>query len=491
MSDAYTLLAFGGAIVALVLLIAKFKVHPVATLFVIVTTLGLVLGLGGEKTLKLVTEGFGSTMSSVGLLIIFGCVLGKMLELSGAALRITEEALRWFSGRKIPWAIALASAVVGIPLIADTVVLMLIPVVSAIAMRSGMSMMRLGPILYIGAYVMTSLVPPGPGPLAASALLGVDLGQAMLYGALVGIPGIIVATLYLLTIKTYVAPKAEYVDHLPTPVPVGAAGAAGATDGTSGTDGSGADDAPGTAGSAPAGGTTGAGEADGTDAEAARLPSLPLSLIPIFTPILLIMLDSYAVDLVGEKSSLGGVLHFLGAPLMALFIGCLTALPLFGRDWRRKSTLNDLFEAGLKLAALPLALTGVGGALALIIRDTKVADGAADMIRDMGLSPIIVPFLVAAAICTITGSNILGVMTAAAIMEPLMEGLGISALAVYLACGTGAQIMKHANSSGFWVTTTLSNMTVGQGIRSIGVASALSGVTGFAILYVLYATGLV
>ncbi len=97
----------------------------------------------------------------------------------------------------------------------------------------------------------------------------------------------------------------------------------------------------------------------------------------------------------------------------------------------------------------------------------------------------------AAAICTITGSNILGVMTAAAIMEPLAEGLGISALAIYLACGTGAQIMKHANSSGFWVTTTLSNMTVGQGIRSIGVASALSGVTGFAIVYALYGFGVI
>ncbi|AXG82161.1 GntP family permease [Streptomyces paludis] len=490
MSDAYTLLAFGGAIVALVLLIAKFKVHPVATLFVIVTTLGLVLGLGGAKTLKLVTEGFGSTMSNVGLLIIFGCVLGKMLELSGAALRITEEALRWFSGRKIPWAIALASAVVGIPLIADTVVLMLIPVVSAIAMRSGMSMMRLGPILYIGAYVMTSLLPPGPGPLAASALLGVDLGQAMLYGALVGIPGIIVATLYLLTIKTYVAPKPEYVDHL-TAVPAGATTTTGGTGGSSdagGTDGTGGTESKDTGGTGTGTVTSGTGTITGSTE---RMPSLALSLIPIFTPIVLIMLDSYAVDMVGETSRLGGVLRFLGAPLMALFIGCLTALPLFGREWRAKSTLNDLFEAGLKLAALPLALTGVGGALALIIRDTKVADGAADMIRDMGLSPIIVPFLVAAAICTITGSNILGVMTAAAIMEPLMEGLGISALAVYLACGTGAQIMKHANSSGFWVTTTLSNMTVGQGIRSIGVASAVSGVTGFAILYVLYAMGLV
>ncbi|MEU6696314.1 hypothetical protein [Pseudonocardia sp. NPDC046786] len=69
--------------------------------------------------------------------------------------------------------------------------------------------------------------------------------------------------------------------------------------------------------------------------------------------------------------------------------------------------------------------------------------------------------------------------------------MGLSPIAVYLACATGAQIMKHANSSGWWVTTSLSNMTVGQGIRSIGVASVISGVTGFAVLYLLLVTGIV
>lgn len=456
MSDAYTLVAFGAAIAVLVLLIAKFKVHPVATLFIIVTTLGLALGMGGARTLELITEGFGNTLANVGLLIIFGCVLGKMLELSGAAHRITEAALTIFSGKKVPWAVALASTVIGIPLIADTTVLMLIPVVSVLAYQTRMSMMKLGPILYMGAYVMTSLVPPGPGPLAASSLLGVDLGEAMLWGAAVAVPSIIVATIYLLTIKTHVDPKPEFVGHL-----------------------------------AAAGGT-GAGGVDGTDAEEEKhRPKLSMSLVPVFLPVVLIMLNSYVVDMVGADNAVGQVIAFLGQPVIALFIGCLTALPLFGRKWGQKETVNDLFESGLRLAAMPLALTGVGGALATIIRDTEVANSVADMIRDWGLSPIIVPFLVAAAICTITGSNILGVMTAAAIMQPLAETLGISALAIYLACGTGAQIMKHANSSGFWVTTTLSNMTVGQGIRSIGIASALSGVTGFAIVYALYGFGLI
>ena len=185
------------------------------------------------------------------------------------------------------------------------------------------------------------------------------------------------------------------------------------------------------------------------------------------------------------------ILTFVGAPAVALFIGCLLVLPLFGSRWKEKETLNDMFEGGLRVAATPLALTGVGGALALIIRETGVAENVADGIQSVGISPIIIPFLVAAAVCTITGSNILGVMTAAAIMEPLIGSLDLAPIVVYLACACGAQIMKHANSSGFWVTTTLSNMTVGQGIRSIGVASAISGVVGFLVLNAMVLVGIV
>lgn len=267
MSDLYTLAAFGIAIVVLVLLIAKFKVHPVPTLFIIVTALGLALGMGGLGTIELVTEGFGSTLASVGLLVIFGCVLGKMLELGGAALRITEETERLLPGKKLPWGIALASMVIGIPLIADTVVLMLIPIVSVMAHKTGISMMKLGPILYIGAYVFTSTMPPGPGPLAATSLLGVEIGEALLWGFVVGFPGIIVATLYLLRTKTHVDPKPEYIADL-------------------GTDATGS------------GGT-------GTSVDTKPKTSLTLSLIPVLFPISIIILASFLVPVLGAESTRG------------------------------------------------------------------------------------------------------------------------------------------------------------------------------------------
>ncbi|WP_047867517.1 GntP family permease [Nocardiopsis sp. RV163] len=468
MSDIYTLLAFLTAIAVLVLLIARFKVHPVATLFMVVVALGLVLGMGGTETIELVTEGFGGTLASVGLLVIFGCVLGRMLELSGAATKITETALNMFAEKRVPWAIALASTVLGIPLIADTAVVMLIPIVSALAYRTGMSMMKLGPILYLGAYIMTSVVPPGPGPLASASLLGVSMGEAILYGLMVGVPGVIAATVYLSFIKTYVPPKPEFVEHL--------AGAGG----------------PG----APSAGAPGDSEGTGpkTASDGAAAPAnvgLLGSLVPILAPIVLIIVASTAGPVLPEGAWFTEAVLFVGEPTVALFLACLLALPLFRGRWKDKATLNDLFEAGLRIAAMPLALTGVGGALATIIRETGVAENVAAGIEGTGMSPVVIPFLVGAAVCTITGSNILGVMTSAAIMQPLMDDLGLAPIVVYLACATGAQIMKHANSSGFWVTTTLSNMTVGQGIRSIGVASFLSGVTGFLVLNVMIATGVV
>lgn len=463
MSDVYILLMFFLAIVVLVTLIARFKIHPVPTLFIVVVALGLALGMGTD-TISLVQEGFGNTLTSVGLLVIWGCVLGKMLELSGAAMRITDSALKLFKERKIAWGIALASTIVGIPLIADTVVIMLIPIVSVIAARTGRSMMVLGPILYIGAYVMTSVIPPGPGPLASAALLGVDFGEAILYGLAVGIPGIIAAVLYLLTIRTKVAPLAEYVEHL--------------------------DDAKGTGSdSSVSGGATKTKTQSDVEIQPTAKLGLLESLVPILAPIVLIMLSSFVAPLFGEESPVAAVLNFIGTPTVALFLACLMALPLFRGEWHNKKVVNGIVEQGLRMAAMFLALTGIGGSLALIIRETGVAENIAGAIEAANMPPIIIPFLVAAVVCTITGSNILGVMTAAAMMEPLLPTLGLEPLAVYLACATGAQIMKHPNSSGWWITTTMSNMTVGQGIRSTGIASVISGVTGFAVLCILMLTG--
>ena len=109
------------------------------------------------------------------------------------------------------WAILLASAILGIPIWADTVVILLIPIVSNLALQTNKSMMSYGTALYMGALVTASLVPPTPGPVAAAALLHLPLSDAIMWGVLISIPSVFAAGLYCLTLKEPVAPQDEYI----------------------------------------------------------------------------------------------------------------------------------------------------------------------------------------------------------------------------------------------------------------------------------------
>ena len=164
---------------------------------------------------------------------------------------------------------------------------------------------------------------------------------------------------------------------------------------------------------------------------------------------------------------------------------------LTGADGRTKKVMHAWVESALRSSAMPIMVTAMGGALAAFIKNAGVANAVAETVVQFSIPGIIIPILIAALIHVITGSNALGVMTAAALVEPMLGALGISPLAAFLACGTGALMFKHANSSGFWVTVTMSNMDIRQGIRAVGGGSTVAGVTGAAITVILHFAGII
>ena len=211
MSNIYILAIFVIAIAIMILMISKWNIHPAMTLLLVVIALGLSIGLSGAQTMDLVTKGFGDTIGKVGLLFFLGCVLGKLLERTGAAIKITNFMYKVFGKKRAIWAIAIASAILGIPILADTIVIVLMPIVSNLAIQTGASMAQYGTVLYLGAYVTASAVPPTPGPLAAAAFLNLDLSQAIIWGIMISIPGILAGTLYCKYLKINVLPKEEFL----------------------------------------------------------------------------------------------------------------------------------------------------------------------------------------------------------------------------------------------------------------------------------------
>ena len=153
--------------------------------------------------------------------------------------------------------------------------------------------------------------------------------------------------------------------------------------------------------------------------------------------------------------------------------------------------LKNLKQKGINAAAMPIIVTGMGGALATFVKNAGVAEKIAEIIVGSSFPAILIPIIIAALIHVVTGSNSLGVMTAAALVEPMLATLGISPVAAFLACGTGALMFKHANSSGFWVTVSMSNMDVNQGIRAVGGASTVAGLAGAATTCLLVFLGVI
>lgn len=439
MSTSYVLIVFFAILILMVLAISKFKIHASMALLISGILLGILLQFPLGEIEGIINEGFAETLEGVGIVIFLGSVLGIVLERTGGAAKITNSAIKYFGDKYIVWALVFSSALLGIPIWGDTVVILLIPIVSKIALDTGRSMSSLGTILYLGALVTASFVPPTPGPVAAASLLEVPLGEAIIWGIVVSIPSIIVATLYALTLKDHVEPLEEYVNEI-------------------------------------------------KKANDEKTPSLLGSLAPILLPLILIV-GNTAISAIAPDTYIAEVFSFIGSPMVALLSGCILSLSLTGNKWNSKEVLDGYVDKGIGAAAMPILVTGLGGVLAVFIERAGVAEVIAKSVVSLGIPSILIPIILGAILHIVTGSNALAVMTAAALVQPMLGTLGISPLAAFLASGTGSLMFKHANSSGFWVTVTMSNMSVNQGIKSVSVASTIAGGIGALITIVLHYTG--
>ena len=309
MSSAYVLVAFAVCILLMILFISKWKIHPVTSILVATIILAISIGTPWDKIEGIINKGMADTLKSIAIVIVLGCILGKVLEETGAAVSITKATVKLFGEKRVLWAILLASAILGIPIWADTVVILLIPIVSNLALQTNKSMMSYGTALYMGALVTASLVPPTPGPVAAAALLHLPLSDAIMWGVLISIPSVFAAGLYCLTLKEPVAPQDEYIKS----------------------------------------------------AEASKdkpLPSVGTSLAPIILPLVLIFLNT-GINAMFPDTTVAKVFKFVGSPLAALLAGCLFSLVLTGAEWRSKKVMNDWVESALRSSAMPIMVTAM------------------------------------------------------------------------------------------------------------------------------------
>ncbi len=408
------------AVFVLIFLVLRTKVHPLIAMILAACIAGITGGLSVNETLDAITRGFGATLGTIGIVIGLGVMMGRILEVSGAAEQIAYSFVKWLGHRREEWAMALTGYFVSIPIFADSAFVILFPIAKALAKKSNRPLVALGVALAGGLAVTHTMVPPTPGPLGVAGLFGVDVGAMMVLGIALAIPCAMVFVWYAQWLgKKHPGFTEEALtdDDLKT-----------------------------------------VQENYLKDKADRPLPGLMLSLLPIVAPIVLIFIKATInlfPDLAQSDFWLLQVFSFVGSPIIALCISTLIAVYTLVPYLNRHQT-SERLEEGLRTAGIILMVTGAGGALGFVVRESGAGTELAGQMAKLPFSPIMIPFFVATAVRLIQGSGTVAMITSASITAPILAHVpGVNMLFAAQAAVMGSLFFSYFNDSLFWVVNRM------------------------------------
>ena len=446
-SPLVALLGFLGVIIVLLWLIAKWRWHVFLALLVPLMLFGLIPGVQTNNFIAAFEKGFGNTLGSIGVVIVLGSIIAEALRHTGAIQTITRTMIKVVGSSRMPLALTLTGFVLGIAIFSDVAYVILNPLVHSAAkmMNVTIGVMSIG---LVGALQLThAIVPPTPGPLAAAAIVGADIGTTIVFGAIACLAGSLAAWIwgqYVVGPRIKTMASEEYVsdDFL-------------------------------------------------ASAQGAKLPGTWNSYAPIAVPILLISAQSISRLFLDEDHIVRMALAYIGWPVAALSVGVWLSYRNINTPEQRKAAKSQWIEDALRLSAMILVVTGLGGSLSEILKGTPAVDFVSGFFTDYGLPAILLPFVIGIIGNMITGSTTVGVITAASLVAPMLGSLALSPEAAMLAGASGSVIIKYVNSSYFWVCTSLSKLPVKDAILGYGGATLIGGIVSFAVVWVMWAFGVI
>ena len=444
-SPLVALFAFLGVIVLLLFLIAKWRWHVFLALLVPLLLFGVIPGVQRNNFITAFETGFGGTLGSIGVVIVLGSIIAEALRHTGAIQTITQTMVSVVGSKRMPLALTLTGFVLGIAIFSDVAYVILNPLVHSAARMMGVtiSVMSIG---LVGSLQLThAIVPPTPGPLAAAAIVGADIGTTIIFGGIACLAGSLGSWVwgqYVIGPRIPTMAAEEYV-----------------TD-------------------------------DFLDSDAAR-PNAWSSYAPIAVPIVLISAQSVSRLFLPEGHIVRDGLAYIGWPVIALSIGVWLSFRNIRTPEHRKASTNAWVEEALRISAMILVVTGLGGSLSEILRGTPAVDYISGIFAAYGLPAILLPFVIGIIGNMITGSTTVGVITAASLVAPMLGSLNLSPEAAMLAGASGSVIIKYVNSSYFWVCTSLSKLSANDAILGYGGATLVGGIVSFLVVCLLWVLGLV
>lgn len=421
-----------GFLLLLILFISKWKVHPFIALLLIALALGMSLGMGGEETVNVLLKGFSETLRWIAVIIILGAFIGEVLQETGGAFRISDRIVGGVGEEKLPWAMGITGYLISIPVFVDVAYILMQPVTESLAVKSKKPVLYLGLALAAGLTVAHTLIPPTPGPMAVAALLELELGRMLVANLVVAVfamAGGVLFVIYFVKdkwLKYDEKLSARMIQEEEKP-PSGKKG------------------------------------------------NLYFDILPILTPILLIGMGAFT-DFDSDQLW-GQLMNFISLPLVAVLIGAFIAMLQLPAQQKR-STANRLVEQAILKSALVIMITGAGGSLGYVIRETGIQDQIVTFFGAYPFLGIMLPFLVAAILTISTGSITVSLVGTASMIGPMVDSLPISPEMTAAMIGCGSFCVFHANSSFFWLLNRLHDVPPNILYRTYTLQSLVMGLSG-------------
>lgn len=442
------LLIAAGAIALILVLVIRFKLHAFLTLIVVSLLTALATGIPTDQIVTTLISGFGTTLGSVALLVGLGAMLGKLVEHSGGAKVLSDALVNLFGEKRAVFALGLASLIMGFPIFFDAGLVVMLPVIFAVARRMGGNNVLLYGLPAAAAFsVMHVFVPPHPGPVSATELYGANLGLVLLIGLVLALP-VWYVTGYLW--GRFVGRRIQ----LPVPALFGDA-----------------------------------------NEEHPNPPPVGTVIAVMALPLILIFMNTGlealgTVGVIDSEAVWVQVLVMLGSSGVALLISVLVAAVVLGtRRGEHGTVLEQVLDSALGPVCSVILITGAGGMFGGVLRASGIGDALSETLADLGLPVIVAAYLIAVILRVAQGSATVALVTTAGLMAPAVASGGYSALeiaCITLATAAGSVFAGHVNDSGFWLVGRLMGMDVKTTLRTWTVQQSLESVMGFALVGLVF-----
>ena len=425
--------------IALQVVLSVKKVSPFLSLLLVAIATGLLLGMPAATVLKSIEKGVGSTLSGLALILCLGAILGKILEASGAAEKITITLINGFGLKKIQWAVMLTGFLIGIPLYYNAGFVILVPLVFMLVKKTGL------PLLYVAIPMAAALstthcfLPPHPGPVVLVNAFGADMGKVLVYGIIIAIPAVIVAGpflgRFLKNIQSAAAPVVSSPEKIQVQLPK-------------------------------------------------AFPSFMIALLPV----LLITLSVVYNAFLDQAHPLRQFFSFVGEPVIALFVSVILAIYYFGiRAGIQMDNIMKWVSDAIAGIAMILLIITAGGVFKQVLQDSGTGSYIASFSSKWQMPPLIFGWVITALLRVMIGSATVAGITAAGIVSPLVAAGTVSPELMVLAVGSGSVFGSHINDSGFWMYKEFFRLTLKQTFLSWTVMETLISIIGLAGVLVLNA----